>query len=718
MYKDYFDAAKFETVEHPSESKDVIRLDVTDIRKDIRCPKCGKQMVSRGKRDSVFFDVDDRSKNQLKILYIVYHHIRGYRCKQCSVDTNEPRVITSDSQMSRALKIRIAQLLWSSSSRNNIKLNDLIKKFQVPSGTQENKTISLITKYKIFSILHEYETEIKKLVESYEMCNELLYYPFSFRASKTGTSKTGTSKTGTNKTGTNKTGTNKTGTNKTGTNKYGALFGIDIQDETCENNGNRKKPEVKLYIYKFDKEYSDLSLKGFLQSKADKNIGEITRIYLSPIYSPYDETYKFAHNAFHSYFAEAILYEFKRAYNKTEVDTANLGLSATLSANAYRCKREVEKRIENPKFSGDKSRKFFEEIFAFLKSDDKLFEYYKDVYASFKNNFSSWSKSERIPDRETKQSLEDFDNIVEKYFEQNGDFKYLLTRIMLDIPSQTSVICRYDWRMGSITKPNKFDMTFTYCSAAAVMLRPTCNEYFIFRVESLDKNLYYLIVGYDDKKYCRYDIVDGQNLKHLLNYFDQLTIWEVEQVGRVYCSFDKPLFEMVSTIFFNAEIRVDLSELIFKYCDCCSDSQVDFFEESILSSLSNLQTDSEIVFLKNWYNALSDIDRDSFSAVYKQMAAAPELLRYQCSFLELGTYQDYRLIYDLAFKISDIASKEDLQLMLRDWQVRPCISTQKELVGHHVLMGYEDLKISLSDWIKCMNDEMLLSEGDFLDSEG
>lgn len=683
MYKDYFDETKFETVEKPSENKDVICLDVTDMRKDIRCPKCGKQMVSRGKRDSVFFDVDDRSKNQLKILYIVYHHIRGYRCKQCGIDTNEPRAITSNSQMSRALKIRIARLLWSSSSRNNIKWNDLIKKFQLPSGAQENKTISLITKYRIFSILHEYEAEINKLVKSYEICSELLYYPFSF-----------------------------------GTKEYGAFFGIDIQDEPCENTGDREKPDVKLYIYKFDKEYSDISLKGFLQSKADKNIGEITRIYLSPIYSPYDETYKFAHNAFHSYFAEAILYEFKRVLNIIDHDIDSLGLPATLYESAFQCERNVDDHIEHSSFKANGSRKFFEEIFAFLKSDDKLFKYYKDVYASFKNNFSSWSKSERIPDRETKQSLEDFDNIVEKYFEQNGDFKYLLTRIMLDIPSQTSVICRYDWRMGSITKPNKFDMTFTYCSAAAVMLRPTCNEYFIFRVESLDKNLYYLIVGYDDKKYCRYDIVDGQNLKHLLNYFDQLTIWEVEQVGRVYCSFDKPLFEMVSTIFFNAEIRVDLSELIFKYCDCCSDSQVDFFEESILSSLFNLQTDSEIVFLKNWYNALSDIDRDSFSAVYKQMAAAPELLRYQCSFLNLGTYQDYRLIYDLAFKISDIASKEDLQLMLRDWQVRPCISTQKELVGHHVLMGYEDLKISLSDWIKCMNDEILLSEGDFIDSEG
>lgn len=88
---DYDDSDKYVKKETHYNGGMVIYIKVTDIRKNVVCCKCGKQMGPRGKGSRVYCDIKDGSGNDWKILYVSYEYTREYVCKNCGAINKEVR---------------------------------------------------------------------------------------------------------------------------------------------------------------------------------------------------------------------------------------------------------------------------------------------------------------------------------------------------------------------------------------------------------------------------------------------------------------------------------------------------------------------------------------------------------------------------------------------------------------------------------------------------
>ena len=75
---DYDDSNKYIKKEIHYNGDTIIYVNVTDIRKNVVCDKCGKQMEPRGKGSRVYCDIKDGSENDWKILYVSYEYTREY----------------------------------------------------------------------------------------------------------------------------------------------------------------------------------------------------------------------------------------------------------------------------------------------------------------------------------------------------------------------------------------------------------------------------------------------------------------------------------------------------------------------------------------------------------------------------------------------------------------------------------------------------------------
>ena len=114
--------------------------------------------------------------------------------------------------------------------------------------------------------------------------------------------------------------------------------------------------------------------------------------------------------------------------------------------------------------------------------------------------------------------------------------------------------------MGTLTNPTGQAISFVCGSASAVMLRPICDEYLIMPMVWA-QNKYFLIVGYGDGAYCRYDIVRGTP-RALMSYFNKQTMWEHNEIKRVYCPFDPNVVYALKPILYQSTLLVDGKDLV------------------------------------------------------------------------------------------------------------------------------------------------------------
>ena len=685
MEINYYDTDLFDTKEivyNSSEEdqaagkKEVVYLDVKDIRKrQIQCERCKINMDVKSRNTSFYYDVDEENGDNWRMLCISYRYVNRYRCRKCRKTKYQEKDINPSNQlMSKKLKKKIAFLLWSGTAGKITRqefiqqctIDDLKEKPPRKIELIDGKArVPLFKEDDINIILKEYRTEVEKLIKSYKLHDEIIYYPFVYFKKE-----------------------------------RGAVLGLEGESET----------DSKLYLYHLSTSYSDDELAAFLGTSGLEDIDKIAKIYVSPLQFPLDKTSEKASDAFVFIMREGIEYELDKISAKVEMESKAM-------KQAERKKQYQELLISIRKINAEMASflsKYSEINALFTAMDTEVAEYYKELRESFERYPKEWRKNQAVKGNDAiKDVIDYFDDSIENLQSRKVEFEYLLTRLMLEISQKEPVIQKYSWDMGSLRKTVGKGKDFGFCTASAIMLRPVCDEYFILPFE-MDKSNYFLVVGYDVGRYCSYDIIKGKTPKVLVNYFEKLTIWEQEQVKNIYCRFDHDLIYSLKAILFNATFFVDLEQIVDGLYDICLSDDINALVETIRNIKKpdyEPHDDPYLMWepfhrscadvLQEWYYDLDNDGKRDFAGVYARLAVAPELLQNSYLFMEKRpNYPEVETLIDIAYSS---ASYKELQEKARTYCIKRCIEECEELEGHRVLMGYADLEIKLDDWLNYIN---------------
>lgn len=674
MFINYYDEKKFETKVTCYNGGKILRLDVTDVKKKKICSKCGNIMESRGKITGSYYDldVDDPRVKDWKLLYIQYHHIRGYKCKKCQYSTCDKMHIPCKRQLSQKLKEKIAYVLWGGGYTSETKWNDLINEYKINDPNVPEKERNLITKSRINEILRYYKKEAEKRIESYQkLRKELIYYPFLYA---------------------------------------NQLGGIMLGAGSFLDEG-QKSTASELDIYQISTTYSDEQLKNCLEKlkprmreeylkktglkKNDlKETELLSKVYVSPIYNPYCDSHKIINN---TPFYNIV----KGIYTELDGILRRVQNQKRLSNEINEKNNDIIEVLEN-KGTRDSFCRRLNAAFESIESE-KLKSFYQEIHKSFQDYPNAWFGSISFDD-DIEDILDEFELAVERFSERKTNINELLTKIMLEMSEDPNVIRGFSLGMEHTTK---IPATFNFFTASMVMLRPVCDEYFIVPFSMSNTN-YYLVIGYDRRKYCSYKIIEGKTPNALMHYFEKFTVWENKQVTGVYCPFDPHLIYSLNTILFNADFYIDLNELVdglYDTCDCERVNALVATIQAINNPCYDLVDDPypmEIPYyrsyediLMEWFDNLDDGDKLDFEATYDRLMTAPELLKNTYLIEELvSDYPEAKTLIDIA---SNSACRKEFNRAARLQKIKSNISEAEELEGHRVLMGYADFRVTLQN---------------------
>lgn len=677
MYADYYNQNRFKIISEEVYNDGKVKyLDLVDARiidKNCKQKGCGGRLESRGQKVKTFYDIEIDKNGGWTFLYITYH-FRLYRCSSCGKAPSNINQIP-ENKFSIELERKIAEVLWSNNNTWQAIVEEYtIHNFKRKDKSNSTKTIHLITKGRIGIILQRCRGNVEKLIKSYAFNNILVYYPFVYLKEN-----------------------------------RGAVVSItDPYNETPST--------FKAFLHYLSNKYNDSELANFLQSQqktSHDEIKEIEEIAVSPLLLPLDRSFDIAKGATPIILLEGLLFDLEAISNS---------LGAEKSKVATKSNADIFEIVSSPPNKLDLFKEKMNQVFAEI--DPLLTEAYDTLHKAYLENPYLWNKMLSLEANPlANKMIQDLNTFFTKQNLKGSQFKYLLTEILLQIPKTYSPIQRYNWKMGTLTNPTGQAISFVCGSASAVMLRPICDEYLIMPMVWA-QNKYFLIVGYGDGAYCRYDIVRGTP-RALMSYFNKQTMWEHNEIKRVYCPFDPNVVYALKPILYQSTLLVDGKDLVGSFAGkgismagiytvisaaiYVFDSDQDTISERYPTWVSRRRPPwladprpNPLELVETY--CCSEEELQQLEDIYARLSVAPELLwNLYAPDEKLAKCPKAQQLQ----KLSEVSeSQRGFRRNAMEARLKPCIETANELVGHRVLMGYSDVEVDLQMLLDYLNSEV------------
>lgn len=686
MYIDYFNKRVFKLKMASYNDGKILHLDVTDAYAPIRCRECGSiKMKSLGGKTGTpgtYCDADVSPNGTWTLLYVTYHHNRGYQCQECNKKVPIKSKIPCKKGISDDLKKQIIKMLVLEPTGKKKTWAKLIEEYTITDfkgkhgKDDKNTTIQILTKSRISRILKDYIEQCERQVQGYTMQKNVIFYPFICEEEERG---------------------------------------III---SCDKLRCDPTARIKYRINGFCETYSAENLYKLLLDRTKGNVSFIKEILTSPLLFPLCENIKNTPNV---------------------LDLNNTILREGIDYELYKIQDQiVKKQQEKDKNKvGETLRKLnaeFQDIFAsptdmksftdfeekmdvqFLRAESEWGDYYIKLRNSYKDNKCSWYNSTAIADNdEMDKFIQEFNEKIDEIEEDKIGFRYIPARLVSELCKSIPPIQNYSKEKGSLKNPISFKMSFSCGRASVTMQRPVSDELFILPIEKS----YSVIVGFDDMSYCGYDILEESSVELLIQHLDKLTMWEKAEIKTVYCRFDPELVYDLHAIFQKAEVLVDLEEVVHafagdhirtdeiqliiatavyvfdpdpasvvsRYPDWIAEHKPAFFEKSQPSPQKLLEI-----------GYCADEELDQLFQIYSRVSLAPELLDRYFTHNEMRKkYKEMEIFQSLA---EQEVSAESYAEKVKNEGLPTCIETPEDLMFHRVLMAYEDVEIDLEGFLR------------------
>lgn len=690
---DYDDSDKYVKKETHYNGGTVIYIKVTDIRKNVVCYKCGKQMEPRGKGSRVYCDIKDGSGNDWKILYVSYEYTREYVCKNCGAITKNKIDASGNLEFSPKLKEKIAQELLEDYGLATIgnrektdrlaiwkeKWNALIEKCTIKANDGK-PIVRLLTKSRIDRILEYYRQQIEKTIISHQFYDSILFYPFVYNKKDRGL----------------------------------VLSCQSLSDSSAAGEDPN--------LHGVCNTYSDVELSTFLKPYFNNcHNYKIEKIITSPRIPNPRKSMKETDAYDRSLSREFIYDEFENIENKNVLKRKQKNIAAQIRKDIYDI-------ILMPSGFGIPGKyKMFQtqmdKLFERIKTSEAA-EFYQELRKLYQKNKYEWYSAVSLDETfGVSDWIEELRDLIKRSIEYKIEFKHLLTKILWEIPKIFENIQPYNRKMGTMTNPTSHAISFSCGSASAVMLRPICDEYLIMPMVWA-QNKYFLIVGYGDGIYCRYDTVKGTP-RALMSYFNKQTMWEHNEIKRVYCPFDPNVVYALKPILYQSTLLVDGKDLVGSFAGkgismagiytvisaaiYVFDSDQDTISERYPTWVSRRRPPwladprpNPLELVETY--CCSEEELQQLEDIYARLSVAPELLwNLYAPDEKLAKCPEAQQLQ----KLSEVSeSQRGFRRNAMEARLKPCIETANELVGHRVLMGYSDVEVDLQMLLDYLNGEV------------
>ena len=688
---DYDDSNKYIKKEIHYNGDTIIYVNVTDIRKNVVCDKCGKQMEPRGKGSRVYCDIKDGSENDWKILYVSYEYTREYKCKNCGAITKNKIDASGNLEFSPKLKEKIAQEfledygLTTMGNREKtdrlaiwkVKRNTLIEKCTIRANDGK-PIVRLLTKSRIDSILEYYRQQIEKTIISHQFYDSILFYPFVYNKKDRGL----------------------------------VLSCQSLSDSSVAGEDPNLHGVCNIY--------SDIELSTFLKPYFNNcHNYKIEKIITSPRIPNPRKSMKETDAYDRSLSREFICDEFENIEDKNVLKREQKNIVKQIG-------KDIRDIISmSPGFGMPGKYKMFEtqmdKLFEKIKTSEAA-EFYQDLRKLYQKNKYEWYRAVSLDETfGVSDLIEELRDLIKRSIGYKIEFKHLLTKILWEMLKIFKNIRQYDWEMGTMTNPSSYAISFSCGSASAVMLRPICDEYLIMPMV-WEQNKYFLIVGYGDGTYCRYDTVRGTP-RALISYFNKQTMWEHNEIKQVYCPFDTNVVYALKPILYQSTLLVDGKDLVGSFAG----KGISMIEIYTVVSAAIYVFDSDLDSISERYptwvsrppwlaeprpNPLelaetgfcSEEELRQLEDIYARVSVAPELLwNLYSPDKKLAKYPEAQQLQKLS-QVSE--SWRGFRRKAMEAKLKQCIETADELAGHRILMGYADVEIDLQMLLDYLNGEV------------
>lgn len=690
---DYDDSNKYIKKEIYYNGDTVIYVNVTDIKKNVVCYKCGKQMEPRGKGSRVYCDIKDGGGNDWKILYVSYEYTREYICKNCGAITKNKIDASGNLEFSPELREKIAQELLEDCSRATTgnrektdrltiwkeKWNALIEKFTIKANDGK-PIVRLLTKSRIDSILEYCRQQIEKTIISHQFYDSILFYPFVYNKKDRG---------------------------------------LVL---SCQSPSDSLAAGENLNLHGVCNTYSDIELSTLLKPHFNNcHHYKIEKIITSPRIPNPRKSMKVTDSHDRSLSWEFICDEFENIKNRNVLKKKQKDIAAQIKKDIHDI---YDISLMPPDFGIPEKYKMFkkrmDKLFERIKTSEAA-EFYHDLQKLYQKNKYEWYKAVSLDETfGVSDWIEELRDLIKRSIEYKIEFKHLLTKILWEMYENSENIWPYCRQMGTMTNPNSYAISFSCGSASTVMLRPICDEYLITPIVWA-QNKYYLIVGYGDEAYCRYDIVRG-TLRALTSYFNKQTMCEHNEIKRVYCPFDPNVVYALKPILYQSTLLVDGKDLVGSFAGKSISMAEIYTVVSAAIYVFDPDQNSIPERYPTWVSrppwlaeprpnpweltetyCCSEEELWQLEDIYSRLSVAPELLwNLYAPDRKLAKCPEAQQLQKLS-QVSE--SRREFRRKAMEAKLKPCIENADELAGHRILMGYADVEIDLQMLLGYLNSE-------------